>query len=541
MFKLGAIRLGASATSPRRTAKAAGAACLVALCFVIASCKNGASGSDSETVPSVAKNQTLTVGVASLLQQYVDPILANEGGGNYAMKWAIGEPLIRQDLNLKPIPALATSWDISPDKKTWTFHLRKGVKMQDGSEFTANDVATSIKRVQQNSDMTSYATYASKVASVQVVDDLTIQIASKAPYATLGLDTPPPVATAYYNKVGEQDFRKRPVAAGQFKLVSQKYNDSVTLERFDDFWDSDRKPNFKTLVVKIVPEESSRIAGLISGQLDMITGLTPNGIAQLQGNGTAKLIRSKEAQTATVNLVDGYNHPDSKLTDVRVRKALLMGLDREALAKGLYKGMGSVPNNLTYSVTLGNDPSLKAVPYDPNGARALLKEAGAGDLRFTVNSYSTTSSYPDVQKFAEAVVGQWKDLGVNVDLNIMDPANYVDKMTKHQLDGATVQGAPSVLFSADPSKTYIWYGANGPYSATKDPKWQQLFADLDASVDEGERTRIATEMSQYAYESLYVLPVVRLDAVSAIGPKVAEWTQMEGNPYAGPFWYLRAK
>lgn len=519
--------------------KKAAIAGLLSMSLFLAACGGGDSSDGNGDVPEVAKNQTLTVGVATLQQQYVDPVLANEGGNTYALKWSVGEPLIRQDLDLKPIPALATDWEISDDGRTWTFNLREGVKMHDGSDFTAQDVATSIERV-KNPDFSSYASYIAKIDSVEVIDDLTIAITSTVPYANLGYDTPAPVATDYYNEVGEEEFRKEPIAAGPFKFESQAFNDSITLTRFADFWDKDRIANFETLILKIVPEESSRISGLQAGQLDVAIGLTPNGMAQLENADGIELLRSPNAQTATVHLVDNYHaDSDSKLKDVRVRRALLLAIDRQAIADSLYKGLGSVPANTTYSVTPGHDESLEVVPFDPDEAKKLLAEADAEDLSFEITSYNQTSAYPDVQKFTEAVAGYWNDLGLDVKVNIMDPATYLDLAVKHQLPGAIVLSVPALLVS-DPAKFSLFYSSKGAYTSTQDPKFDQLFAELDSKVDPDEQEAVAQEIGRYAYETLYVLPVVRLDAVNAVGPKVAEWIQMESNPYAGPFWYLRA-
>src|SRR5699024_9228200 len=135
----------------------------------------------------VAENQTIVLGVPNLGPQNVDPIAAHEAGSNYPIKWSVGEPLVRLDLDMKPVPALAETWEVSEDKLTWTFELREGVKMHDGSEFTAADVATAISRVQENEDLTAYATYAARIDSVNVVDDYKVEVTTTEPYAALPL------------------------------------------------------------------------------------------------------------------------------------------------------------------------------------------------------------------------------------------------------------------------------------------------------------------------------------------------------------------
>jgi peptide/nickel transport system substrate-binding protein len=510
-----------------------------------AACGGGSTDNDKSSssvdgqAPAVAKNQTLTVGVATLQQQYADPVLANEGGNTYPIKWSVGEPLIRQDLDLTQIPALATDWTVSDDKLTWTINLREGVKMQDGSDFTARDVETSINRV-KSPDFTSYAAYISKIAKVEVVDDLTLKITTNVPYANLVFDTPAPVATDYYNKVGEEEFRKAPIAAGPWKFESAKFNDSMTLTRFDDFWDKDRIANFKTLVLKILPDESSRVSGLQTGQIDVAQGLSPNSADQLKGSSDIKLISSKQASVANVFFMDNYFDDDSPLKDPRVRQALMLGIDRQAIADSLYRGFGSVTANATLPVTLGNDDSLEAWPYDPEKAKQMLADAGASDLSFTLHLYNATTAIADVVKFAEAVAGYWKDIGVDVKVDAMDPATYLDQVVKHQLTGAAILGTPGLLIS-DPEKLSIFYTSTGGYTTVKgDDALDALFAKLSSTVDRDAQAEIGGDISRSLHESLYGLPVVSLDAVYGVGPKVASFKMMDGNPYAGPFYYLRA-
>jgi peptide/nickel transport system substrate-binding protein len=518
-----------------------------ALALTLTAC-GGNSDSDSDgqssnvkgQAPDVAKNQTLVVGVATLQQQYADPVLANEGGNTYPIKWSVGEPLIRQDNDLNRVGALATDWKVSDDGLTWTVNLRDGVKMQDGTPFTAADVETSIKRVKSDPTLfTSYAAYATKIDKVTVVDDHTIEIVTNVPYANAVFDTPPPIATDYFNKVGEKAFEKAPIAAGPWKFDSAKFNDSMTLTRFDDFWDKDRLANFTTLVLKIIPDESSRVSGLQTGQIDVAQGLTPNSADQLKGSADIKLVSSKDASIANVFFMDNYFPEDSPLKDQKVRQALMMAIDRDSIASSLYRGFGSVPANATLPTTLGNDGSLKPWPYDPDKAKQMLADAGASDLKFTLHLYNATTAIADVVKFAEAVAGYWKEIGVDVKVDAMDPATYLDQVVKHQLTGAVILGTPGLLIS-DPQKLSIFYTSTGGYSTVKDPKLDAMFDQLSATVDEGQQTDIAGDISRYLHETLYGLPVVSLDAVYGVGPKVATFEMMDGNPYAGPFYYLRA-
>ncbi len=510
--------------------------------LLLAAC-GGGSGADVKPLgegdaPDVATNDTITVGVATLQQQYADPVLANEGGNTYPIKWSVGEPLVRQDLDASWTGALATDWELSDDERTWTFHLREGVTMHDGSEFDAEDVKASIERV-ADPEFTSYATFASRIDKVEVVDPLTVTVTSKEPYANLPTDAPPPIASDYYEKVGEEEFRKAPVAAGPFKFVSQKFNDSMTLEKFDDFWDEDRIANFTTLVLKIIPDESSRVAGLQTGQIDVAQGITPNSAVQLEQDDDIRLIKGEAASQGHVFFMDNYFPEDSPLKNADVRKALTLAVDRQGIADSLYKGYGSVPQNSTFPITPGNDPSLKALPYDPEEAERILADAGESDLSFTLTLYNQTTAVTDVQKMAEAVVGYWEEIGVDVTLDVQDPATYLDSVVKHQIKGAVILGMPGLLM-VEPQNYQIFFGSDGAYTSVKDAKLDAMFTEMASAVDPAAKEEVAAEMGTYLYDQSYSIPVISQDAVYAVGPKVADFELMSGNPYAGPFWSLRA-
>ena len=336
--------------------------------------------STAGTAAAEAQTETITLGLQSLQEQYVDPHFA-VGGLIFPLLWAISDTLYRLDENAQYVPGLATDYEISADKLTWTFTLRDDVMMQDGTPFTAADVKTAVDRIVAGADFTHLATFKSYVTGATVVDDTHVQVMTNKPYATLVTDMPAPIPTAYYNQVGDAEFRKTPMAAGAWKFVSQSLNADVRYERFDDFWDATRKPNFKNLVFQIVPDESSRVAGVQTGALDIAFGMTAAGVSQFEGNDQFKIVETKETGLAYLMAIDNvFPDEDSPLKDLDVRKALTMAIDREGIAESLYGGYAEVAKSPIPSVMLGYDDSAEPLPYDPDGARELLEAAGAADL-----------------------------------------------------------------------------------------------------------------------------------------------------------------
>ncbi len=323
---------GATTTAEAPATTAAGAATTAA---------GAATTTGSTAAPGArteAKTETITIGVPSLQEAFVDPHWA-VGGLIFPLMWAIAEFLYTPDQDNKYVPNLATGFDLSADKLTWTFHLRDGVKMHDGSAFTANDVKTAVDRIVNGAEFTHYANFKSFVTGATVVDPLTVQVVTNKPFATLVADMVPPIATDYYNTVGDAKFKTNPVAAGPWKFVSQELNANVKYDRHEEYFDPARKPNWKKLVYAIVPDESSRVAGIQTGTLDVAYGLTGATADGLKSDSKVTINENKGTGLGYCMMYDN-NFPDvaSPLKDVRVRKALLMAVDRDSIAKTLYKG-----------------------------------------------------------------------------------------------------------------------------------------------------------------------------------------------------------
>ncbi len=504
----------------------------------------GAPGaSTTAAARTEAKTETITIGVPSLQEAFVDPHWA-VGGLIFPLMWAIAEFLYTPNQDNKFVPNLATGFDLSADKLTWTFKLRDGVKMHDGSAFTANDVKTAVDRVVKDATMTHLANFKSFVTGATVVDPLTVAIATNKPYATCVVDMVPPIATDYYNTVGDAKFKTNPVCAGAWKFVSQELNANVKYERFDDYFDPARKPNWKKLVYAIVPDESSRVAGIQTGTLDIAYGLTGATADGLKGDSKVKINENKGTGLGYCMMYDN-NFPDvpSPLKDIKVRKALLMAIDRDSIAKTLYKGYAQTATSNVPTVTPGFNPDTKAVPYDPDGAKKLLAEAGQSNLSFTLNTYAATSTLPDIQKLAETIIAFWSAIGVKATLNVADSATILPQWRNKQLKGAGMIAGPT-SFYIEPTRltaqSFFW--SKAPYTTiVGDTKVDDWVAQLNGELDADKRAAIGREMGDYLDEQLYGLPIILVSSLVATGPNVESLGFVKGNPYAGPTSWIIAK
>lgn len=490
-----------------------------------------------------AETTTVTIAVPSLQEAFVDPHFA-VGGLVFPLRDAIAEFLYYPDKSGMYVPTLATGYELSEDNLTWTFTLREGVKMHDGSTFTANDVKTAVDRIVQGEDFTHLATFKSYVTGATVIDDQTVAVETSSPYATLVVDMPAPIPTDYYNEVGDQGFREAPKAAGPWMFTSQELNANVKYERFEDYFDPTRKPNWRELVYAIVPDESSRVAGIRSGDLDIVYGLTGATADDLATDDNVRIEQVADTGLGYCMMYDNvFPDVESPLLDQKVRQALLMAVDRESIATTLYRGYARVANSAAPVVMPGYDPDRPPVPYDPEGAKALLAEAGYPDgFDITLNSYAQTSTLPDVQKLAETVVAFWSQIGVNATLNIADSATILPQWRNKELAGAGMIAGPT-SFYVEPSRlTSSFFSSAASYSTVVgDASLEDLVARINAEPDADARAALGRELADYLDDQLFGLPLVTVSSLVGVGPNIEVFEQIRANPYAGPTSYIIAK
>jgi peptide/nickel transport system substrate-binding protein len=239
------------------------------------------------------------------------------------------------------------------------------------------------------------------------------------------------------------------------------------------------------------------------------------------------------------------NFPDvpSPLKDIKVRKALLMAIDRDSIAKTLYKGYAQTATSNVPTVTPGFNPDTKAVPYDPAGAIKLLADAGQTNLSFALNTYSATSTVPDIQKLAETIIAFWSAIGVKATLNASEAATYLPQFRNKQLKGACMIAGPT-SFYVEPTRlsaqSFFW--SKAPYTTiVGDTKIDGLVDQLNVELDADKRAALGRQLGDYLDEQMFGLPIILVSSLVATGPNVESLGFVKGNPYAGPTSWLIAK
>lgn len=365
----------------------------------------------------------------------LDPHAASVGINNTGLG-QVYEPLITRDQNLKLVPALATSWK-SLDETTWEFKLREGVTFHDGSPFTAEDVAFSIERAKLPTS--DYKVAVAAVSDVEVIDDFTVHIKTTEPAPTLpdwlttifimdsGWAKEHDVLVPQDFKSGEENYAARHTnGTGPFLVTERVPGIRTSMDAFVNYWDREHFPLSYTKLIHVpIASAPTRIAGLISGEVDIVLDPPLQDLDRIEANPTLKVERGSEIRSiffgfdmSSPTLRFGSGTDKNPFLDVRVRKAVYEAINSEGIQRQIMRGLAT-PSGTIYSPRLnGARPEFdERLPYDPEAAKALMKEAGFGD-GFTVRLDCTNNRYVNDEAICQAVVPMLARIGIKVELNL---------------------------------------------------------------------------------------------------------------------------
>jgi peptide/nickel transport system substrate-binding protein len=327
----------------------------------------------------------------------------------------IYEPLTKINSDGSVTPLLAESWQVSPDLKTYTFKLRKGVKFQNGEPFNAQAVKYSYDRAagdkSTNKDKRTFASL-----STQVVDEHTVVIINKEIDPDLPFLLGQGTAVIVEPKSADTNATK-PVGTGPYRLENWVRGSSITLTR----WDGYRNPGavkLRRATFRFIPDPAAQVAALLAGDVDLFPRVTPRSVPQFQNNPRFQVVVSG-SRAKTILAINNKKKP---LDDVRVRRAIAAAIDRKAVIQGAGDGYGApigshyVPGAPGYVDTTGINP------YNPDKARALLKEAG---VKTPLELTLTLPPPPYARQGGEVIASQLAKVGITAKLQNVEWAQWL--------------------------------------------------------------------------------------------------------------------
>jgi peptide/nickel transport system substrate-binding protein len=426
---------------------------------------------------SLSQPKTIVIGHAGE-PAHLFPVVLNQAIMDRVCN--ISEPMVFLDAHAKAVPALATKWEVVEGNR-WRFYLRKGVTFHNGDTFTAKDVAFTIDYVKDPKNKNERRGLV-KDYSTKVIDDYTIDIIHNK--GTID----PILPAAWYTirilpkdgmeKMGVDKFTQSPIGTGPYRFVEWKKGDSVTLKAYDKYWGG--KAKIDTVIYKTIPEGTTRVVGLRTGDLDIIADPHPQEVASIEAD--KKLEIRKTTSLYLMHMQLRCDIPPFK-DNINLRKAVGHAIDSEAIVKHVLGGYGIAEGSVTPPLAFGYNPKVKPYKYDPALAKEFLKKSGykGEEIKYT----SSNGRYFMDIEVNTAIAGYLKAIGLNVKLELYDWPTWMDKYNSRKIDPIFLvgwcdnsgDGSENLFDSAHIDSPYHWLDTGGI------PEFNQLVTTAQTVTD----------------------------------------------------------
>lgn len=484
-----------------------------------------------------AAGAELRLGLSGEVSSLDPHLLASQP--NLTVARHVFESLTDVDPQTKLIPGLAERWR-ALDALTWEFSLRRGVKFHDGTEFTAEDAAFSLARpLSIRGSPGGFAAYVRAVDSATAVDRYTLRVKTKHPYGALpeDLNSILMVSKKHALNAGPEDFDggRAMVGTGPYRFLRYQRGDRLELARHDGWWG--KTPAWERVTLRVIPADPTRTAALLSGELDAIEHVPSAAIKNLNKNNKLKVIQTTSWRTILLHLdqyraqppgvsgPDGKPLPKNPFQDIRVRRAISLAINRTAIAERVMEGLAVPAANIVSPGVFGHNTALKPAPYDPEGARRLLAEAGYPN-GFRITLAGPNNRYINDEQVLQTVAQLLTRAGIQARVEAMPMSAFLGRVRKEETavsllgwgSFAADLALRSLVAAPDADKGYgAWNW--GRYA---NPRVDALMEQALGSVDRAKRETLAREANTLAMNDLAVIPLYH---------QVVSWAMRTGLAY----------
>ncbi len=442
--------------------------------------------------------------------------------------WQMYDSLVWFDDEGTLVPALAESWEVSEDGTEYTFYLREDVTFHNGEPFNADAVVFSWERA--STAEFEYSYHWQTAVSVEKVDDYTVKVTTETPNAlflSTVADNWAMIPPGYFEEVGQEGFNEHPMGTGPYKFVEWVKGDHITMEANTDYWRG--APKIETVIYRPIPESSTRVAAIQTGEVDIVTRLSSEEAQSLLGADDVKIIKypvTRIYYIAFNNLTSGLDQPTM---DAKVRQAMNYAVDVKVINDALFDGFNKEAIGFVATPELGYD-NAEPFGYDPDKAKALLEEAGYPN-GFDMDMACPAGAYTHFEEVCEAVAAYLIEVGINIDLEIMESGQYWDLEAVRELPPLFGDSWSAVGGEAFRRLTGALGGFDVSYSSWSDPEIDRLIEEIKVNVDQGERAKLYGELQVYMREDPPFIYLYEPMTFEAVNTRVQEYKPRSAETY----------
>ncbi|HEY1795779.1 MAG TPA: ABC transporter substrate-binding protein [Stellaceae bacterium] len=448
---------------------------------------------------------------------WFDPSTAPPQITPFGMLYAIHDALVRPYPGQKMGPSLAESWTESPDGLVYEFKLRPNLHFHNGDPLTTEDVKFSFDRYKGAAADILHQ----HVKEVEIVDPRVVRFHLDKPWpdfmtffgttaSAAGIVLP----KKYLTEVGDDGFKKHPIGAGPYKYVSSQPGIEIVLEAFHDYWR--RVPIVKTLVMRSVPDATTRALMVKTGEADIAYALDGPDAEGLQETKGIRIVATKHASIFWINFAKQWDEK-SPWHDIRLRQAVNYALDRKGINHAACLDF-CPPAGVIVPRVMDFALQVEPPPYDPEKAKKLIAEAGYPN-GFDAGMFAAIPGFPTV---ADAVVNDLNAVGIRVQLQQMERATFYANWLQKKLPPIYMAASGSSGNAASRVDSFIY--SKGAYATGGYPDIDELFLQQSDERDPKKREEMLDKIQQMTIDRAMFAPIMDLRALNGIGPRVTKDT-----------------
>jgi len=468
-------------------------------------------------------------------------------GGMLQYSHMVFDPLVRWTQEMEIEPRLAESWE-RIDDLTMRFHLRKGVKFHSGNEFTAKDVKFTLERLKKSQDFKGLF---EPFVGAEIVDDYTVDLKTHKPYGlVLAMSTYIfPMDSAFYSGQDENGQPKDVIdktaptfansnesGTGPFTVEEREQGVKTVFKRFGDYWDTDSPGNVSEIIFTPIKEDATRVAALLSGDVDFIAPVPPQDLDRIRENKDLTLVTMPGTRVITFQLNQNRRE---EFKNPKVRQAIVYAINNPGIVKKIMKDFATAAGQQSPEGYVGHVPELTP-RYDLEKAKQLMEEAGYKD-GFTVTMIAPNNRYVNDEKIAEAAVAMLSKIGIKVDLKTMPKAQYWDEFDAQVADIQMIGWHSDTEDSANFSE-YLLMCPNkekgyGQYNSGNycNEKLDELVLASQTETNPQKRAEMLQEVERIAYNDAAFVPLhwQNLSWAGKSNVGIAPIVNVQNFPYFG--------